>query len=513
MTYRINILTGGVKTDISLFMSVPQFEEELWKPFGEVLAKHPVLEPTEFRAEGEDGRFASVLVSPTPSGGRTFKVIEDTFNLKKSLYEKKFLRRVDLALNKKSFYDLIPNTMGTLTLDIGARYGLLGTNAVEEGKVLPVPFPSQLFWARYFSKIQEGYSDETELLGDGEDILTSLFGKDDLPKEDEDTTAVQLYRMLVGAAKEFLGSQFNIDWLSEKPPYTDRQVKSAWKILEDLIKAREKVGVSNMKKAADAAIVKLLKIAAPAMKQGTSVRSFAVVGSTERDVYNDITKKADEWEQRILAMESVIAAKPSAKKDSESERIVSPFGNVEVRKATPEEFDHYKKLIEKRQPHMGGMLKDVYLLDPISRRENYEKALSEAENKDEEELFHGSITANMVSLIKSGGPTIHVSAANGRMFGNGSYWANDFDKSLGYTSYAGSRWANGASEEAFMLVGQVHVGKKYFADHGYRNSEAETVNGGYDCCYALASRTGLYRDEIITYDESHSYVKAILHIG
>ena len=63
-----------------------------------------------------------------------------------------------------------------------------------------------------------------------------------------------------------------------------------------------------------------------------------------------------------------------------------------------------------------------------------------------------------------------------------------------------------------MLVGQVHTGKKYFTSFT-GNDEQETKDGGYDCCYALADNTSLYRDEIITYDEEHSYVKAILRIA
>lgn len=37
--------------------------------------------------------------------------------------------------------------------------------------------------------------------------------------------------------------------------------------------------------------------------------------------------------------------------------------------------------------------------------------------------------------------------------------------------------------------------------------------GGYDVCHAKPESTVLLRDEIITYDEEHSYVQAVIMIG
>ena len=503
--YRISLLEGNRLSDVCFYYPAkPTSEAELWKPLGKFLADCDYENET-ITAQGEDGSKAVISIDD-----HVFHLVEDGFDLKKTLYPKKMLRRVDLEHNRKSFYDLVPNNMGSfLTVDVGARYGVLGTD-VEESRVLPRPFPSQLFWARYYAKLRAGYSDETDLLGEGEDILKALFGNGAHPESDEDETAVELYRLLVHTAKEYLDSQFNIDWLSEKSPYTARQVESCWKILGGLISTLDIEETEKMVQEANRQITKLLKIASPTMKKGKSISSFAVAQhKSQQQTIKDIRKKADEWENRIMAMDAVVGQSSSKKNDEE---LVSPFGNISVRKADADEFTHYQKLIEEKTPDMVGMLKDVYILDPIARRQRYEEALEKAEDKSEEELFHGSRTENMVSLIKSGGPTIHVTASNGRMFGNGSYWANNFDKSLGYTSFSNSRWAHGDAMEAYMLVGQVHTGKKYFTSFT-GNDEQETKDGGYDCCYALADNTSLYRDEIITYDEEHSYVKAILRIA
>ena len=158
--YRISLFEGNRLSDVCFYYPAkPTSEAELWKPLGKFLADCDYENET-ITAQGEDGSKAVISIDD-----HVFHLVEDGFDLKKTLYPKKMLRRVDLEHNRKSFYDLVPNNMGSfLTVDVGARYGVLGTE-VEESRVLPRPFPSQLFWARYYAQLPYGYSDETDLLG------------------------------------------------------------------------------------------------------------------------------------------------------------------------------------------------------------------------------------------------------------------------------------------------------------------------------------------------------------
>ena len=63
-----------------------------------------------------------------------------------------------------------------------------------------------------------------------------------------------------------------------------------------------------------------------------------------------------------------------------------------------------------------------------------------------------------------------------------------------------------------MIVGRVHYGNPYFPVSGVYDAEKEVKEGGYDCCHALPAASGFRKDEIITYDEDHSCVEAILKL-
>lgn len=493
-------------------------EESLWKKVGSVLAENADTESTP-SLEGKiivAYNNAKAVIKATMEGERiNFKLLDNEIKLEPTLYSPKYLRRVELETNSHSFYNMVPYNMGPYTFGIGIRWGKIG--AEEEEQSTHTPMPSELFWLKYYQKLKEGYTDETEALHSEDEIIEDDF------ESDEDDTATQLYQKLIGFAKDAI-SDFDIEWVSSKPPYTYKQVQKCWNLWSEFGEVISKFKAIKGEPEADSAarliceanavVVKLIKIASPSFKRGVTVNSFTAKKAKKiSQAIENIKKVSDEWEERIMAMDAV-ASKPKTVKGEKLEKM-SPFGNVEVKEASDADFKHFQDLIASQQPKMTGMLKKVYLLDPKDRREKFETALADADDKTVKEVFHGSVNSNMVSLISSGGPTIHVSAANGRMFGNGSYWSSDFDKSLGYTSYRGSRWSHGDSATAYMLVGVIHYGKPYMIQNYSSGStaEEETLKGGYDCCHALAGVGNLMRDEIITYDETHSYIEAILEIG
>lgn len=495
-------------------------ESKLWKKIGQALADkanadlfEPEPKVSGFIVVSRNGEEA-YLEATNEDGKVKYKLLENNIKTNLSHYEEKYLRRVNVENNSHSFYDLVPNSMGPYTFDIGARFGVIGSDDENGPQVLKKPFHPCLYWIRYYQNLNEGYTDETEYLESEEDILQTLFPKADVDITDDD--ASELYNKLMGYAKDAL-QEFNIDWLAGKAPYTKKQVDKCWDIWGKMYTLSTKLQEGKEDKTIEDynnLVVDMIKIASPTFKKGVKVSSFTVKKSKDFDKTKEsFEKNIEEWEERINAMEAVMA-KPKTKAGKKVD-VVSPFGNVEVRKASSIEMEHFKQLIAVHQPKMVDMVKNAWILVPQERKEIYDKALEEATNKEEKEFFHGSVNANMVSLISSGGPNVRVGAANGRMFGNGSYWANDFDKSLGYTSYSGSRWAKGNSSTAYMLVGKVHYGNPCIIKNYYDYSskyEEDCKKGKYDCVHALRG-AGIVRDEIITYDDAHSYVEAILEIA
>lgn len=127
--------------------------------------------------------------------------------------------------------------------------------------------------------------------------------------------------------------------------------------------------------------------------------------------------------------------------------------------------------------------------------------------KEEVELFnkanvwlcwHGTRSANLAG-ITTRGLLVRPSGAvhTGSMYGDGKYFAWQSTKSLNYTD--GGYWTGGrtSSKGRFMFLMDVAMGNMHIAprSHFYRSPPA-----GSHSVYGKASRSGVWNDEMITYD-------------
>ena len=167
-----------VKMDLngSLFTIQSENKEgSLWEQVGSLVyqAGFPIPADITLSSEGKTAKVS--ITKPEVQLAKEDKVliqlVEDTFYLPKSRYEKRLLRRIDKERDIRSRYDMRPNSMGNITINIGALAGEIGRKGfdrLEDGNVHH-PFPSQLFWLRYYEKIASGYKDYTEDLIDDEE--------------------------------------------------------------------------------------------------------------------------------------------------------------------------------------------------------------------------------------------------------------------------------------------------------------------------------------------------------
>ena len=112
--------------------------------------------------------------------------------------------------------------------------------------------------------------------------------------------------------------------------------------------------------------------------------------------------------------------------------------------------------------------------------------------------WHGTRSANVVGITKRGllirpAGAIHT----GSMFGDGKYFAWQSTKSLNYTD--GGYWTGGrsANSSRFMFLLDVSMGNMYVApgSHFYKGPPK-----GFHSVYGKAHKSGVYNDEMITYD-------------
>ena len=143
-------------TDSEILEKANLYEEDLWKPAGKYIAgiDFAVL-PSTVVVVMEDGRSTTLRVENDENGKRQFKLTNSNLRLMKSSYHAKLLRMVEneavdedgskKKVNIHKFFDLLPNNMLDLSIDIGARFGKIGEsgmNIIDDGDFWRTPKPS-----------------------------------------------------------------------------------------------------------------------------------------------------------------------------------------------------------------------------------------------------------------------------------------------------------------------------------------------------------------------------------
>lgn len=482
-------------------------EEELWKQIGGIAGAASRNKGNDLITVIVDGKDAAQVI--VENG--TVKPGDNKIRLRKSRYPVRKLRKIDPETGAHQFYDLIPNNMGPRTIDVGARFGQTGgTNAgadmVEGAFVLKSPMPSWMYWSKYYQLLENGYKDYTDDIYDEEEDIRRLEGlfDDAVPVSDEDELILRINEFFEGEAKKCL-SQLNIDFLSSRLPFNRTQVNSAWR-------EWKKFGQCLRAKDANELITKLLAITNASFKDENgkkkALSSFYIRESDPKTEMEEIGKAAENWEAIINSMEAVLPLKAEKGK-----KVVSPFGNIEMKMASPEEKKYW---LEKfRAPaDLVYRIVNVNAPDFLERTETYAKAKGIGE-AGFDYFIHGSRTENWKSLTVKG-PLIHADAIQtGKAYDWGIYTARDLVKSLGYTSFEGSKWAHGDQPIGVIGIYRCVYGKPYFPTlgrHGIGYRDA-VIKGGYNCLDARVKYSGYRMDEIVFYEEPAMCLVGLIFIA
>lgn len=111
------------------------------------------------------------------------------------------------------------------------------------------------------------------------------------------------------------------------------------------------------------------------------------------------------------------------------------------------------------------------------------------------ELWHGSRTSNLLSIMKAGFqiPASNAPHVTGRLFGAGAYFSDQSSKSLNYSF---GYWSAGDREDnCFLLLNNVALGKVYEP-----RSQHETFpKPGFDSTHVRGGTCGVINNETIVY--------------
>lgn len=400
--------------------------------------------------------------------------------------------------NKVYIMEELPN--GT----IECKYGRVGNSMAVDIK------PSSKWDATYKQKTSKtkGYTDVTEFMAEPVVDSTNVSGNnliDDIPDA--------LVKELIKRLSDFANKTIKQNYKVTQNAVSEAQVNAAQALLTT-ITTTISVGVDKTK--INEMLLQLYTIIPRNMK---NVKDYLLGDIATADDVN----KALEFLNREQSTLDTMAGQVELLKKQKPKAVVE---NDKAKPSTYTILDQMGITAEVvTEPSVIKMVKDmleghsrklhrVYAITNIKTQPLYDAKLSSSKDKLVEHLFHGSRNANWFNILQTG-LMIRPSGAgyNGSMFDDGIYFANDADKSMGYTD--GGRWAGGGNASyTYLGIFSVHLGKQL---HIHRHDSScykiatKCKSDGYDSVYAHKGAS-LRKDELIIYNSSQCTVKYLVEL-
>ncbi len=424
----------------------------------------------------------------TPDGSARYKVVErgsyiedgvtypsvyviesfNSINLPVDKYPTVYLSCIHPESNNYKAYQMEQLSDGK----IDAIYGSIDVMANGRGKHIKTPYESRLFWIRYYEKLSKGYKDTSDVY-----LSSKIDAVKSTKKATTPTTANEkLYKQLYTYANKIVETT-----LAFKPTYI--QVKKARAIWN-------KLGTYKTVRAFNKHLQELMLIS-PRKRDPLhdDVSRFLANDKT------DFSRILNFEEDLLLAMEGVVG-----QDNSESSNSFKNMG-IEVFIANDKQKEEVMNALG--NSHLAKKVKTIYRVKPLKQEKAFAKYCKEHHVKKIKKLWHGSRSENWASIVINSLLLNPNAVITGKMFGKGIYFAPSPSKSWGYTSYYGSRWANGNSNTAFMGLYAVAYGNPLMVtSSGEYSSTIKNSNDKYHCVHATPTNTNLLNDEIVLYNEN-----------
>jgi poly [ADP-ribose] polymerase len=385
------------------------------------------------------------------------------------------------------------------------------------GKSLTAEFKDSSKWSSVYKQktgASKGYTDVTELLA--EVVVDETLPKDDKVEAIKD----EVVRKLVEELMSFANKSIQRNYKVTQESVSEQQVTAAQEVL-DSIGGLISIGV-DIKHINDM-LLKLYTIIPRKMdnvkyhlmseiKDDNTLEQAQRLLNNEQSALDTMSGQVQLIKQQRAAAKEAVEQKATGKK-SKSLTILEQMGlTIEV-----ENDKDTLELITKLLGPNANQAKKVYKVINLKTQALYDKHLEKAEVKKKRLYFHGSRNENWFNILQTG-LLIRPSGAvqTGSMFGDGIYFADKAQKSIGYTSLRGSYWAHGGDNKAFLALFDVHLGKqKEILRHDsscYSLSDKVLKKDGYDSVFAKGG-ADLRNNEFVVYNSAQCTVSHLIEIG
>ena len=413
--------------------------------------------------------------------------------------------------NNNKVYEMTQTSASTFEF----AYGRVGGNMTKGTKSMSEW--DKVYKSKVNKKGEASYTDMTHLFTESVTTTPAQAASNTKKYEEFKSGRPAAVKDFVKLLQSYAKGSVAKNYLVEVANVTQAQVDEAQGILNEVAShAAAPKDITDINKT-------LLKLFATIPRKMVKVQDY-LVDVTEKDL--DVVKKQlggllDSEQKTLDVMAGQVSLQRNIKNadqvDTKDDGVVSDMldaAGLNMELCSPQE----EAMVRKMMADHHTKFKRVFKVTNNKTQAAYDLDLAKAANKQEMLFWHGSRSENWWS-IASTGLVIRPSSAvySGSMFSDGIYFASKFAKSLGYTSYSGSRWAGGRDSVAFLALYSTRVGKQLVFDRHtsecYGLSKAVLQKkGGYDSTWARAG-VSLMNDEFIIYDPVQCTVKYLLEIG
>jgi len=395
---------------------------------------------------------------------------------------------------------------------IKCEYGRVGKN-------MKTVFKGSHEWGKIYSQktsARKGYKDMTEMTFETEEIGDSTLNKKSTVADISDKTVKSVFDDLMAFANKSIKKNYKVTQSS----VTEAQVDAAQEVITKAVKV--------LKKGVDIKLVNdlLIELYTIIPRNMSDVRDH-LIKSADKKADVDFAKNLLSNEQDTLdtmagQVKLIKQQRESAKdaKCGDKDGVKTQDITILEQMGLTAEVETDKDSLELVNKLMGNNAHQVKrILKVINKKTQkvFDANFKKAKNKKRRLYWHGSRNENWFNIIQTG-LMIRPSGAihTGSMFGDGIYFADKAQKSIGYSSLRGSYWAGGSANKGYLALFDVHLGnQKEILHHNsscYSLSKKVLGKDGYDSVFAKGG-ADLRNNEFIVYDGAQCTIAYLVELG
>ena len=389
---------------------------------------------------------------------------------------------------------------------IQCEYGRVGKN-------MTTVFKNKYEWDKILKEktsLKKGYTDVTEFLA--EPVVDDTKSVNIQKTEDIKNSAV---KKLIDELMSFANKSIQRNYKVTQDAVSEQQVLAAQEIIDRIsaimILGADKKLVNDM----------LLKLYTIIPRKMDNVRDYLIDEINNAKSLEDAQKFIGQEQSTLDTMAGQVQLLKQQKAISEApeeEKVDQITILDQMGLSVEEELDKETlALVSKLMGPNAHQVKKVFKVVNTKTQKIFDGHYDKASVKKRRLYWHGSRNENWFNILQTG-LLIRPSGAvhTGSMFGDGIYFADKAQKSIGYSSLRGSYWTKGGDDKAFLALFDVHVGNQkeilHHTSSCYSLSAGVLKNDNYDSVFAKGG-ADLRNNEFIVYDAAQCTVSHLVQIG